>query len=122
MSCSVIDHFNLPVSNLAGSRRFYELVLAPLGLHFIVQDGNAVGFGQGTWQFGIILTPAPFPRLHLAFGATSRSDVDRFFEAASAVGATPNGAPGVRPQYDPAYYAAFVLDPDGHNIEAVCRF
>ena len=62
----MIDHFNLPVSDLERSRRFYELALAPLGFHFILQDGNAVGFGRDTWRFGVVATSPPFPRLHLA--------------------------------------------------------
>jgi predicted lactoylglutathione lyase len=65
--------------------------------------------------------PEPIPRLHVAFQARSRAAVDAFFQAAVAAGATSNGPPGVRRQYDPQYYAAFVLDPDGHNIEAVFR-
>jgi catechol 2,3-dioxygenase-like lactoylglutathione lyase family enzyme len=117
----VIDHFNLPVSDLARSRKFYERVLIPLGFQFLMQDGNAVGFGTDTWGFGILATPTPFPSLHLAFTASSRVAVDRFFEAATSLGAPANGPPGVRQHYDPDYYAAFVLDPDGHNIEAVCR-
>ena len=117
----MIDHFNLPVSDLERSRRFYEHVLAPLGLRFILQDGSAVGFGTDTWAFGIVVVREAFPKLHLAFAAQSRAAVDRFFEAALSLGAQSNGAPGFRTEYDPSYYAAFVFDPDGHNIEAVCR-
>jgi catechol 2,3-dioxygenase-like lactoylglutathione lyase family enzyme len=117
----MIDHFNLPVSDVAKSRQFYERVLAPLGFHFVAQDGAAVGFGADSWAFGILRTELPFPTLHLAFIAPSRSAVDRFFDAALAAGARSNGRPGIRSEYDPNYYAAFVLDPDGHNIEAVCR-
>ncbi len=117
----MIDHFNLPVANLEASRRFYERVLEPLGVHFVMQDGRAVGFGRKSWEFGIIETSAPIPRLHLAFAAPSRDQVDRFYQAALAAGARSNGAPGLRPAYDPNYYAAFVVDLDGHNIEAVCR-
>ncbi|HYC21796.1 MAG TPA: VOC family protein [Candidatus Bathyarchaeia archaeon] len=117
----MIDHFNLPVSDLARSRVFYERVLAPLGVPFLLQDGNAVGFGRSTWGFGIVAAPAPLPQLHVAFVAGSRAEVDRFYDVALAAGASPNGSPGVRSHYDAAYYAAFVLDPDGHNVEAVCR-
>ena len=117
----MIDHFNLPVTDLERSRGFYEHVLAPLGLRFILQDGSAVGFGTDTWAFGIVVVGEAFPRLHLAFAAQSRAAVDRFFEAALSLGARSNGAPGFRTEYDPSYYAAFVFDPDGHNIEAVCR-
>lgn len=120
-SCNVIDHFNLPVSDLARGRDFYTKVLEPLGYRFLMQDGAAIGFGTGAWQFGLIQTPPPFPSLHLAFEARSRAQVRGFFDAAVAAGARPNGPPGLRPHYDPSYFAAFVLDPDGHNIEAVCR-
>ena len=117
----MIDHFNLPVLYLARSRRFYTQVLAPLGHRFLAEDGAAIGFGNDTWAFGIVATSAPIPRLHVAFQAQSRAEVDAFFNAALAAGAAPNGPPGLRPQYDPQYYAAFALDPDGHNIEAVFR-
>jgi ribosomal protein S18 acetylase RimI-like enzyme/catechol 2,3-dioxygenase-like lactoylglutathione lyase family enzyme len=117
----MIDHFNLPVVDLARSRSFYECVLEPLGFRVIAQDGQAIGFGSESWSFGIVTTAPPFPRLHLAFAAVSRSGVDRFHATAGTLGSRSNGAPGLRPEYDPDYYAAFVLDPDGHNIEAVCR-
>ena len=70
----MIDHFNLPVSDLTRSRRFYESVLTPLGVRFLMQDGDAVGFGTDTWSFGIVATPVPYPSLHLAFTASSRKD------------------------------------------------
>jgi catechol 2,3-dioxygenase-like lactoylglutathione lyase family enzyme len=117
----MIDHFNLPVSDLAKSRAFYELILMPLGYRFLMQDGAAVGFGSASWLFGLIATKPPFPELHVAFIANSRPAVDQFHRAALAAGARSNGAPGVRRQYDPDYYAAYILDPDGHNVEAVCR-
>ena len=117
----MIDHFNLPVSDLAQSREFYSRILEPLGYKFILQDGAAVGFGTNSWQFGLIETPPPFPSLHLAFEAPSRAHVSRFFDAAVSAGGKSNGPPGLRTQYDPNYFAAFVLDRDGHNVEAVCR-
>jgi len=117
----VLDHFNLPVFDLGRSRRFYERVLAPLESRFFAEDGPAIGFGNSAWQFGIVATPAPISKLHVAFRAPSRNAVDAFFNEALAAGATSNGPPGVRQQYDPQYYAAFVLDPDGHNVEAVFR-
>jgi catechol 2,3-dioxygenase-like lactoylglutathione lyase family enzyme len=117
----MIDHFNLPVSDLARACRFYERVLEPLGFRSVMREGNAVGFGVETWSFGIVATPRPFPRLHLAFRAKSRGAVDHFFKEAIDAGGQPNGSPGIRAAYDPAYYAAFVIDPDGHNIEAVGR-
>jgi catechol 2,3-dioxygenase-like lactoylglutathione lyase family enzyme len=117
----MIDHLNLPVRNLPESRRFYERVLEPLGYRLLMQDGDAVGFGVDSWAFGIVTTAPPIPKLHLAFQASSRDAVDRFFRQAIDAGGQSNGSPGIRAAYDPAYYAAFVIDPDGHNIEAVCR-
>ena len=117
----MIDHFNLPVLDLDRSRRFYAQVLVPLGLRFLAQDGDAVGFGNESWTFGIVVASGPLPKLHVAFQARTRGMVDGFYQAALVAGAVPNGSPDLRPQYDPEYYAAFVLDPDGHNIEAVCR-
>jgi catechol 2,3-dioxygenase-like lactoylglutathione lyase family enzyme len=118
---TIVDHVNLPVSDLERSRHFYEVTLEPLGYKFLMQDGRAMGFGTANWNFGIVETPPPFPSLHLAFIANSVEQVGRFFEAALGVGGMPNGAPGLRPHYHSGYYAAFVRDPDGHNIEAVFR-
>lgn len=117
----MIDHFNLPVSDLDRSRSFYESVLKPLGFRVIAQDGQAIGFGAESWGFGIVATQPPIPRPHLAFIAGSREAVDRFYDAALSRGGRSNGAPGLRPAYDPDYYAAFIVDPEGHNVEAVCR-
>lgn len=119
---SIIDHANLPVTDLARARRFYDLVMAELGCQVVAEDGPAIGYGaDGNWQFGIIETRSPFAPLHLAFAASSRAVVDQFHKAAIDAGAQDNGAPGLRPQYHADYYAAFVIDPDGHNIEAVFR-
>jgi catechol 2,3-dioxygenase-like lactoylglutathione lyase family enzyme len=117
----IIDHVNLPVANLLISRAFYERSLPSLGYRFIAEDGTAIGFGVNSWGFGIIAATSPFPAMHVAFKAASRGDVDLFFEAAILAGGKPNGQPGLRPHYHRDYYAAFVLDPDGHNVEAVCR-
>lgn len=117
----IIDHMNLPVSDLAVSRLFYDAVLAPLGCAVVAEDGPAVGYGTTSWSFGIELTDDTIVKLHVAFAAGSRLQVDAFFAAATNAGAISNGAPGKRPQYGPDYYAAFVKDPDGHNIEAVFR-
>jgi catechol 2,3-dioxygenase-like lactoylglutathione lyase family enzyme len=118
---SIIDHVNIPVADLDRARRFYEAVLAPLGYRPIAQDGRAFGFGRSNWNFGVVETPPPFPTLHLAFVAHSPEQVDEFFEVALRAGAQSNGEPGLRDLYHPGYYAAFVLDPDGHNVEAVYR-
>lgn len=117
----MIDHVNIPVTNFDRSTTFYDAVLGALGCPRFGVDGRAAGYGAETWQFGVVETAGVFTRLHVAFVAQSRSQVDRFHAAALAQGGRSNGAPGVRAEYDAGYYAAFVLDPDGHNIEAVCR-
>jgi len=124
MRRAAIDHVTVGVSDLARSRAFYERALAPLGLSEpqtseVLPD--EVEFGDGEqWPFAIS-TAYPVARVHVAFGAEDVAQVQAFYEAALAAGATGNGAPGLRPQYSERYYGAFVLDPDGHNIEAVTR-
>ena len=117
----MIDHFNLPVADLERSKAFYDKVLAAIGYHTFGKDGNAVGYGETTWAFGIVTTLGIIPCLHVAFTATSQRQVDEFHRVALELGARSNGTPGSRVQYDPNYYAAFVRDPDGHNVEAVFR-
>ena len=117
----MIDHFNLPVQDLARSETFYRAILTPLGYPLLMRDGAAVGFGKGAWRFGLTASRATALPMHLAFVAATRTAVDEFHAAALVAGARSNGAPGIRPQYDANYYAAFVIDPDGHNVEAVCR-
>ncbi|MEM1383510.1 MAG: VOC family protein [Pseudomonadota bacterium] len=115
----MIDHITLPVSDLARSAAFYDAVLAVLGDFDRYDDEDAVGFGNGTWEFGVALgLVAP---VHLALTAAGPNAVRAFYAAALAAGGRCNGAPGLRPQYGSGYYAAFVRDPDGHNIEAVHR-
>lgn len=122
----VIDHVTLGVSDLARSRRFYASALAPLGF---VESGpwregaREATFGAaGANDFAISAEYAVAAPMHVAFAADEREQVDAFFEAALAAGATDNGAPGPRPEYSDRYYGAFVLDPDGYNIEAVYYF
>ncbi len=125
----MIDHIDLPVTDLAEATAFYLKTLAPLGVGVIVQlsaeqtgKGGAVGFGaDGHPFFWISESKKPGSGLHVAFTAASRAGVDAFHEAAMAAGAKDNGAPGLRPLYHADYYAAFVLDPDGNNVEAVCH-
>jgi catechol 2,3-dioxygenase-like lactoylglutathione lyase family enzyme len=117
----MIDHVNLPVSDLARATRFYTQVLAELGVPPLIVDVNAQGFGHEDWGFGIVATQGPITALHVAFVAPDRPSVDRFHRMAISLGARDNGAPGLRETYDPNYYAAFVIDADGHNVEAVCR-
>lgn len=115
------DHLGFNVADFARSRRFYEAALAPLG-HSVLGSGEGWamlgGPGGRLWigSFG----PAP-SHVHVAFAAASRPQVDAFHAAALAAGGLDNGPPGLRPNYGADYYAAFVLDPDGHNVEAVCR-
>ena len=117
----MLDHLNLPVGNLTRSTAFYEKVLAPIGMRVIAQEEDAVGFGDSTWVFGLVddkVRPVP---MHLAFAAATRNQVHAFYTEAINAGGVDNGAPGVRAEYGTHYYAAYVLDPDGHNIEVVCR-
>ena len=126
----MIDHTGYNVSNLARSKAFYTAALAPLG-HAIRRDlGVAVGYGSDdqaagggdpAGAFWIAEGPPQEPRVHLAFAARSHAEVRAFHAAALAAGGRDNGAPGYRPRYHEHYYAAFVLDPDGYNIEAVCH-
>jgi len=119
----MIDHVSLQVLDVPLSRAFYEAVLAPLDIHPGHLDGAAVGFfGFGAGSFWISPAPRAEDReLHIAFGARTRDEVHAFHQAALAVGAVVLHAPLVFPEYDPQYFAAFIRDPEGHNIEAVCR-
>lgn len=127
----MIHHISFGVSDMGRSAKFYDAVLGALGYERVWTDagegksGAAVGYGEkgGGDKFAIKLqrvTPlAPGPGFHLAFAARSRGAVDAFHLAALQNGGSDNGPPGLRPNYRPAYYAAFVVDPDGHHIEAV---
>jgi catechol 2,3-dioxygenase-like lactoylglutathione lyase family enzyme len=119
----MLDHVTLGVSDFERSKAFYDRALGPLGIERLYADGDdAAGYGANEKAFfwighkGVLQTGA-----HVAFTAPDRETVDRFYKAALAAGGTDNGAPGLRPHYHEDYYAAFVLDPDGHNIEAVCH-
>ena len=122
---ATIDHVTIGVSDLARSREFYERALEPLGiLDTLTTDElpNEVEFGsEEEWAFAISTDYQVGAPVHVAFGASSVEQVQGFHEAAIAAGGTDNGAPGLRPEYSEHYYGAFVLDPDGHNIEAVTR-
>ena len=124
----MIDHIGFPVSDYARSKAFYDKALAPLGYTLVMevqQDTNAspaAGFGSGGKpDFWIGGEGKLNKAVHIAITAKDRSAVDAFYRVALAAGAKDNGAPGLRPHYHPNYYGAFVLDPDGHNIEAVCH-
>jgi catechol 2,3-dioxygenase-like lactoylglutathione lyase family enzyme len=126
----MLDHVGFAVFDAERSRRFYEQALAPLGIALIMSvtpeqteaGGTAHGFGSdGKPYFWIGDNERVGEGTHVAFVAESRAIVDAFYEAALAAGGRDNGAPGLRPHYHPDYYAAFVHDPDGINVEAVCH-
>jgi catechol 2,3-dioxygenase-like lactoylglutathione lyase family enzyme len=123
----MLDHVDFAVHDLALSRAFYTAALAPLGFKALIDvnrdDGRqGTGFGRdGLAQFFIGGGRPVEGRLHVAFSAHSRTAVDEFHRAALAAGGGDKGKPGLRPQYEPHYYAAYVIDPDGHTVEAVCR-
>jgi catechol 2,3-dioxygenase-like lactoylglutathione lyase family enzyme len=126
----MIDHIGFPVSDYVRSKAFYTQALAPLGYVLVMEaaagdtesGAPAAGFGANRkpdfWIGGEGGIERP---LHVAIAAKDRASVDAFYRAALAAGGRDNGAPGLRPHYHPNYYGAFVLDPDGHNIEAVCH-
>jgi catechol 2,3-dioxygenase-like lactoylglutathione lyase family enzyme len=117
----ILDHLTLHVADHERSKQFYLRALAPLGIGIVVEFGRVAGFGrEGKGEFWLAEGPPP-PPLHIAFAAATRAEVDAFHAAALAAGAKDNGAPGIRAIYHPDYYAAFVIAPEGHNIEAVCH-
>ena len=120
----MIDHLGIAVADYGRSKAFYERALAPLGFVLLMEfSGAAAGFGKEGGKPSFFLEAQGEPvrgRLHIAFEAGSRAHVDAFHAAALEAGGTDNGAPGVR-WYHPNYYGAYILDPDGNNIEAVCH-
>jgi len=114
----LIAHTHLHVSDYARSKAFYAKVLATLGYSISMELDEAAGFFDGK-NTDLWVVKDPVVPTHIAFEAKSREEVAAFYETALKEGATDNGGPGYRPQYWPGYYAAFVFDPDGHNIEAV---
>lgn len=117
----MIDHMGILVSDLDASVAFYTRALAPLGYEVVMRFPQFVGFGVAGKPDFWIGTGAPTDKLHIAFRARGRAEVRAFYEAAIAAGGKDNGPPGIRELYHPNYYGAFVLDHDGHNIEAVCH-
>ena len=125
----MIDHIGFAISDHAAAKAFYSKALAPLGISILMEvtaeqtgDHPATGFGKdGKPFFWIGGHTAGRSQVHVAFVANNRATVDAFYKAAIAAGGTDNGPPGLRPQYHPDYYGAFVRDADGNNIEAVCR-
>jgi len=118
----MLDHIGLEVSDLARSRAFYHHALAPLGYEVVMEFEGVVGLGaDGKPDFWLTAGARTAPKIHVAFAAAKRSLVDGFHRAALEAGGVDNGAPGIRAHYHPNYYGAFVFDPDGNNVEAVCH-
>jgi catechol 2,3-dioxygenase-like lactoylglutathione lyase family enzyme len=118
----MIDHVTANVSDFDAAKRFYTQALEPLGLSVQIEFPGAAGFGPGPGMPGFWISSNPQRgATHVAFSAGHRAAVDAFYEAAVAAGAKDNGAPGLRPHYHRTYYAAFVHEPDGNNLEAVCH-
>jgi catechol 2,3-dioxygenase-like lactoylglutathione lyase family enzyme len=118
-----LDHVGLDVSDYERSKTFYERALAPLGMTLMMEPApDVAGFGADYPFFWIGKRDrGPDSGVHVAFGTEDRATVDAFHAAALGAGGTDNGEPGVRELYHPTYYGAFVLDPDGNNVEAVCH-
>jgi catechol 2,3-dioxygenase-like lactoylglutathione lyase family enzyme len=121
---SILDHLGITVSDHARARAFYDQALAPLEIREVMTYGLATGYGRGPkpdFWIGQTRDGGAVSSVHVCFAARSRAEVDAFYAAAIAAGGRDNGAPGVRPMYHENYYGAFVFDPDGHNVEAVCH-
>lgn len=118
----ILDHIGLNVSDAQASKAFFSAALAPLGVAVVMEEHGWVGLGKdGKPDFWFGVGGTPHAGMHLAFAADNRAQVDAFYQAALAAGGKDNGAPGIRAMYHPNYYGAFVLGPDGHNVEAVCH-
>jgi catechol 2,3-dioxygenase-like lactoylglutathione lyase family enzyme len=117
----MIDHIGINITDLARSKAFYERALAPLGYALVMTWEQFAGFGIAGKPDFWIGVEAVRDRVHVAFRAKGRAEVRAFYDAAIAAGGKDNGPPGMRPHYHQDYYGAFVLDPDGHNVEAVCH-
>ena len=121
----MLDHLSIQCADVAASAAFYDAVLAPLGGRRILDFGEVIGYGvppQPDFWLGPRRTGEGFREVHIAFAAADRAGVRAFFDAAVSAGAEVLHEPGVWPEYHAAYYGAFVRDPDGNNVEAVCHF
>ena len=119
----MLDHVTIGVGNIELSKHFYDRALRPLGItRLYAEEGRFAGYGiHPKAFFWIGVRDIPQTGAHVAFAASDRATVDRFYQEAIAAAGRDNGKPGIRPHYHSNYYGAFVLDPDGHNIEAVCH-
>lgn len=121
----MINHVSIGVRDVARAKRFYDAVLAPLGYRCLSEDASSLGYGREAVALWIGAAERPVPAddksyLHFCFTAPTRKSVDAFYAAALTAGGRDNGKPGLRTDYGPDYYAAFVVDPDGYRIEAHC--
>jgi catechol 2,3-dioxygenase-like lactoylglutathione lyase family enzyme len=121
----MLNHVSIGVRDIARTRRFYDAALKPLGYTCLNSGDDYLGYGAGTASMWMIRSSSPVPAdqdsgLHVCFDAPTHASVDEFHSAALASGGADNGKPGLRPDYGPDYYAAFVIDPDGYRIEAYC--
>ncbi len=117
----MIDHLTVKVSDYAKSKPFYLAALEPLGYAVAMEYQGGAGFGAPKPDLWIAQDPANVRPMHVAFAARDHATVDAFYSAAMAAGGRDNGPPGIRKDYHENYYAAFVYDPDGHNVEVVCH-
>jgi catechol 2,3-dioxygenase-like lactoylglutathione lyase family enzyme len=119
----MLDHVTIGVGNVERSKKFYDQALRPLGIELLYAEGEtSAGYGIGKKAFFWIgVKDTPQTGAHVAFTCGDRKTVDLFYAAAMAAGGKDHGRPGLRPHYHRNYYGAFVLDPDGHNVEAVCH-
>jgi catechol 2,3-dioxygenase-like lactoylglutathione lyase family enzyme len=122
----MLDHISLGVRDIAWTRRFYDAALAPLGYRCLSDGGDSLGYGRDAVALWLGAAARPVPAdpesgLHLCFAAPTPASVAAFHAAALREGGQDNGPPGLRPDYGPGYYAAFVVDPDGYRIEAHCE-
>jgi catechol 2,3-dioxygenase-like lactoylglutathione lyase family enzyme len=117
----MFDHVGVPVTDYQASKKFFLQALAPLGMGIAMEGPYGLGIGAGKPELWLHEQPGAKTALHLAFAAKTRAEVDAFHREALAAGGKDNGAPGLRPDYHPNYYGAFVIGPDGHNVEAVCH-
>ena len=121
----MFDHVSIGVAQIDRAKRFYDAALRPLGYRRVSSAPDSLGYGQERVSLWITVTEHPVPAdeksgLHFCFSAPTRTSVDQFHDAAIAAGGRDNGKPGLRVEYDPNYYAAFVTDPDGYRVEAYC--
>lgn len=121
----MLDHISIGVRDIKRARRFYDAALKPLGYSCLSEGDTSLGYGGETAAFWILAVPKPVPAdaesgLHVCLSAPSRQSVDAFHAAALKAGGSDNGKPGLRADYGPNYYAAFVVDPDGYRLEAYC--